>query len=130
MEILHLTTDDFEKTIGSGTVLVDFWAGWCMPCKMLAPVIEEIAQELKDIKVCKVDVDAEAGLAMEFGVMSIPTVIIFRDGQEIKRFVGVQPKDVYMQLLIPENGDGGAEDMENAQLEIADFENVNLAEEE
>lgn len=130
MEILHLTTDDFEKTISSGTVLVDFWAGWCMPCKMLAPVIEEIALELKDIKVGKVDVDAEADLAMEFGVMSIPTVIIFKDGQEIKRFVGVQPKDVYMQVLAPGDGDGGADDMEDNQLEIADFENVNLAEEE
>lgn len=130
MGILHLTKNDFDNTIGSGTVLVDFWAGWCMPCQMLAPVIEEIAGESEDIKVCKVDVDAESGLAMEYGVMSIPTVILYKNGQEVRRFVGVQPKEVYMQALEPENRDSGDEDKEDAQLEISDFENANLAEEE
>ncbi|SHH75601.1 thioredoxin [Sporobacter termitidis DSM 10068] len=103
MEILHLTKNDFNDVIASGTVLVDFWAGWCMPCKMLAPVIEELAEELKDsVKTGKVDVDAEGELAAEYGVMSIPTVIVFRNGQEAKRFVGVQPKEVYTNFLAPE----------------------------
>jgi thioredoxin 1 len=99
MDILHLTKNEFDNTINSGTVLVDFWAGWCMPCKMLAPVIEQIAAERDDIQVAKVDVDAENELAMSFGIMSIPTVIIFKNGQEAKRFVGVQPKEVYLDAL-------------------------------
>jgi thioredoxin 1 len=100
MEILHLSSKDFRDTIGSGTVLVDFWAGWCMPCKMLAPVIEELAAEAADgVKVGKVDVDAEGDIAMEYGIMSIPTVILFRDGREERRIVGVQPKEVYTDAL-------------------------------
>ncbi len=107
METLNLTKNDFGSTISSGTVLVDFWAGWCMPCKMLAPVIEEIAEEFKDsIKTAKVDIDAEGELAVKYGVMSIPTVIVFKDGQELKRFVGVQPKEVYMEVLVPNNAEG------------------------
>lgn len=110
MGILHLTKKDFDNTINSGTVLVDFWAGWCMPCKMLAPVIDEIAEELKDsVKVAKVDVDAEGELALEYSVMSIPTVILFRNGREDKRFVGVQPKEAYMQALAPEIAAGKTE---------------------
>lgn len=121
MEILHLTKNDFDSTISSGTVLVDFWAGWCMPCKMLAPIIEEIAEELKDsVKTAKVDVDAEGVLAIEYGVMSIPTVILFKDGQEFKRLVGVQPKEVYMEALVSEN----------AESDITDLEDVNLSVEE
>lgn len=99
MDILHLTKDEFDNTINAGTVLVDFWAGWCMPCKMLAPVLEQIAAEREDIQVAKVDVDAENELAMSFGIMSIPTVIVFKNGQEAKRFVGVQPKEVYLDVL-------------------------------
>lgn len=100
MEILHLTKNDFDKTISTGTVLVDFWASWCMPCKMLAPVIEEIAEERKDsVKTAKVDIDAEGQLASDYSVMSIPTVIIFKNGQEQKRLVGVQPKSVYLEAL-------------------------------
>lgn len=103
MAILHLTKNDFSNTISSGTTLVDFWAGWCMPCKMLAPVIGEISKEFAErVKTAKVDVDAEGELAMEYGVMSIPTVILFRNGREEKRFVGVQPKEVYLQALEPE----------------------------
>ena len=119
MEILHLSSKDFKDTIAAGSVLVDFWAGWCMPCKMLAPVIEEIAGEIGDsIKVGKVDVDAEGDLAMEFGIMSIPTVILFKDGKEAKRFVGVQPKEVYMQALAPAAAEGV--DPETANLSEAE----------
>lgn len=114
MEIQHLTKNDFSDTISAGTVLVDFWAGWCMPCKMLAPVIEEMAEVLGDsVKVAKVDVDAEGQLALEYGVMSIPTVILFKDGQETKRFVGVQPKEVYLEVLTPSDDGLHVEDLED-----------------
>ncbi len=106
-----MTKSDFDSAISAGTVLVDFWASWCMPCKMLAPVIEEIAEELGgSIKTAKVDVDAEGELALEYSVMSIPTVILFKDGQEFKRFVGVQPKEAYMEVLAPENAEADSED--------------------
>jgi thioredoxin 1 len=119
MGILHLTRNDFNDTISAGTVLVDFWAGWCMPCKMLAPVIEEIAEELTDsIKTAKVDVDAEGELALEYGVMSIPTVIVFRNGREEKRLVGVQPKEAYLQALAPENAGAGQTELQDVNLGV------------
>ena len=118
MEILHLTKNDFNGAISSGTVLVDFWAGWCMPCKMLAPIIEEIAEELGDsLKTAKVDVDAEGELAMEYSIMSIPTVIIFIDGKEVKRFVGVQPKEAFMTVLSPEKDEIDAEELNTGEEE-------------
>ena len=100
MSALNLTSGNFDEAIGSGRVLVDFWAGWCMPCRMVAPIIEELAQEYsQSVKVAKVDVDSESGLAARYGVMSIPTVILFNDGKEAKRFVGVQTKDKYKKAL-------------------------------
>ena len=100
MSVLHLTAEDFDKTIGSGKVLVDFWAGWCMPCKMLAPVIDELAADKEgSLTVAKVDIDSNSELAARYGVMSIPTVILFNDGAEAKRFVGVQPKEAYLSAI-------------------------------
>lgn len=100
MSILHLTTADFKESIANGRVLVDFWAGWCGPCKMLAPVIDELAAEKGDkVKVAKVDVDAEGALAAEYGVMGIPTVILFEDGKEKERFVGVRAKEDYVAAI-------------------------------
>ena len=100
MSVLHLTAEDFDKTIGSGKVLVDFWAGWCMPCKMVAPVIEELAVENEgSLTVAKVDIDSNNDIAARFGIMSIPTVILFNDGLEVKRFIGVQPKATYSAAL-------------------------------
>ncbi|MDR0491466.1 MAG: thioredoxin [Oscillospiraceae bacterium] len=100
MSVLHLTADNFDNTVGSGKTLVDFWAGWCGPCKMIAPAIEELATEYDGkITVAKVDVDGEEALAARFGVMSIPTVILFNDGAEVKRFVGVQPKETYAAAI-------------------------------
>ncbi|MDH7479349.1 MAG: thioredoxin [Syntrophomonadaceae bacterium] len=81
-------------------VLVDFWAGWCGPCKMIGPVIEEIAAEYKDrIKVVKVDVDREQRVAGELGVRSIPTLVMFRDGREVRRIVGYTPKAELKKII-------------------------------
>ena len=100
MSVLHLTAVDFDKTIGSGKVLVDFWAGWCMPCKMIAPVIEELAAENEgSLTVAKVDVDSNNDIAERFGIMTIPTVILFNDGLEMERIVGVQPKATYTAAI-------------------------------
>ena len=100
MSILHLNAENFDETISSGKVLVDFWAGWCGPCRMLAPIIEELEAEVGDrAKIAKVDVEEESALAARFRVMSIPTVILFENGAEAKRFVGVSPKAAYLAEL-------------------------------
>ena len=93
---LDLTKQNFDKETETGTVLVDFWASWCGPCRMLAPVVAQIAQEHPEWKVCKVNVDEQPELAQRFGVMSIPTVVCLRDGKEAARSVGLLPKE---QLL-------------------------------
>ena len=98
--MVHLTKSDFDEKIKSGVAMVDFWAAWCGPCRMAAPVIEELSEEYKDkVVVGKLDVDAEPEIAGKYGVMSIPTVILFRDGQEVGRQVGFSGKSGYMQLL-------------------------------
>jgi len=100
MSMLNLTAENFDATIKSGRVLVDFWAAWCMPCKMVAPIIEELAAEYKGkLTVAKVDIDKESALATRYDIMSIPTVILFNDGQEVKRIIGVQPKETYEDEL-------------------------------
>ncbi len=95
--IKHLTNEDFNSEIKEGMVLVDFYADWCGPCRMLSPVIEEVAKELPDLKVIKVNVDEREDIAKMFGVMSIPTLILFRDGQMDKKQVGFMPKEVLMR---------------------------------
>lgn len=100
MSVLHLTEGAFDQAIAQGTALVDFWATWCGPCKMLAPVIEELGDKYEGTAViAKVDVDAEPGLAGRYGVMSIPTVILFKDGVEIDRKVGFMPVSAYTEIL-------------------------------
>lgn len=96
MEPIKLNSENFESEVlnSKKPVLVDFYADWCGPCKMMAPVVEEIAEELQDkVKVGKINVDDNQDLAMEYNVMSIPTLIIFKDGKEDKRFVGVTDKE-------------------------------------
>jgi thioredoxin 1 len=100
MPVVHLTKSDFDDKIKTGIAFVDFWAEWCGPCKMAAPVIDELSEEYKDrVLIAKVDVDNEPDLAGRFGVMSIPTVILFKDGAEIGRQVGFAGKAGYVQLL-------------------------------
>jgi len=96
MGLQNLNAENFDAVLAGGKALVDFWAGWCMPCKMLAPVIEELAAKYSgSVTVAKVNVEEESALAARYRVMSIPTVILFQDGKEAKRFVGVQPIGTY-----------------------------------
>lgn len=100
MAVTHLTKENFDVVTGKGTVLVDFWASWCGPCRMLAPVIEDLGVKYEGkAEICKVDVDAQPELAQRFGIMSIPTVIVFKNGVETGKLVGVSPASAYEQLL-------------------------------
>ena len=101
MAVINLTRDNFEAEVTEfkGTVLVDFWASWCMPCKVLSPVVDEVAEEVTSAKVAKVNVDEQQSLAARFNVMSIPTLIVFKDGKEVRRSVGVMPKEAVKELV-------------------------------
>ena len=92
MSVLKLKNKDFDTAIQSGIVLVDFYADWCGPCKMMSPIVDEIADERTDVTVAKVNVDESSELASRFGVVSIPTLIIFKDGKEAGRIIGFKPK--------------------------------------
>ena len=95
------TTANFEEEVlkSDVPVLVDFWASWCAPCRMLGPVIDEISEEANGFKVGKINVDDEPTLAAKFNVMSIPTVMVFKNGQVVSTSVGVQPKEALLNLL-------------------------------
>ena len=97
----HLTAQNFKETIENSDkpVLVDFWASWCGPCQMLAPIIEELDEELTDVLVAKVDIDKEQSLAMDYKVASIPTLLLFKDGAVAERMIGFHDKDEITELL-------------------------------
>jgi len=98
--IIHLTDKNFANITRNGVTIVDFWAEWCTPCKMLVPVMNEIADELKgEVKVGKLNVETSRQVAAKYNIKNIPTVIIFKNGKEVKRLVGVKPKNAYLKEL-------------------------------
>ena len=94
MAIIEVNKDNFEEEVlkSDKKVLVDFWADWCGPCKMLSPVIDKLAEELEDVKVCKVNVDTEPTISIEYNIMSIPTLLVFENCVEVNRSVGLVSK--------------------------------------
>lgn len=98
--IITLTSENFTKETASGVVLVDFWAEWCMPCKAMSPVINELADQLKGkIKVGKVDIDSEQALANQFNIQAIPTILILKDGEIVETQTGIASKQALVSLL-------------------------------
>jgi len=101
MAIVNVTDQSFKTEVeGQGTVLVDFWAPWCGPCRMIAPVLEELDKEIGDrLKIAKVNVDDNPESASRFGVMSIPTLILFKNGEPVDKIIGFQPKEALKSVV-------------------------------
>ncbi len=99
-KVISLDTDGFDSAIENGVVLVDFWATWCPPCRIQAPILEELAAEISHVAtITKLDVDQNRPIASRFGIRSIPTLILFKDGKEVERYVGVQQKETLRAII-------------------------------
>ena len=101
MSVVHITKDNFQSVVleSDKKVLLDFWATWCGPCKMIAPIVEQIAEERSDIVVGKIDVDSQMELAVQFGIVSIPTLVVMEKDQIVAKSVGYQPREEILKLL-------------------------------
>ena len=101
MSIINLTSENYEQEVlkSDKKVLIDFWAVWCGPCRMIAPALEEIAEERSDIKVCKVNVDEQPELARQFQVLSIPMLVVMKDGESAQKTIGAQPRASIEKLV-------------------------------
>ena len=104
MAVMHITKSNFETEVmqSDKPVLVDFWAAWCGPCQMLLPVMDEVAEEAGDVKVCKVNVDEEPELAAQYKVITIPTLVLIKNGTVLKTTVGVRPKTEILKMPVLE----------------------------
>ncbi len=101
MSAINITKNNFQEEVMNANqpVLLDFWAPWCGPCRMVVPLVEEIAEERKDIKVGKVNVDEQLELAAQFGIMSIPTLVVIKDGKIVNKATGARPKSQILAML-------------------------------
>ena len=101
MSAIHINNQNFKNEVlrSDKPILLDFWASWCGPCRMVLPIVEEIAEERQDIKVGKINVDEQPELASQFGVMSIPTLVVIKDGKIVNRAMGARPKGAILAML-------------------------------
>lgn len=101
MALVHITKDNFNKEVmeSEKVVLLDFWATWCGPCQMIAPILNEVAEECPDITVGKIDVDEEQELAMSFGITSIPTLIVIKNGKAVDKAIGMRAKNQIIEMI-------------------------------
>ena len=101
MKVLHINKDNFHKEVlnSEKPVLLDFFASWCGPCRMVGPILDEIAKEREDIKVCKVDIDEQPELASRYRIMSVPTLMVLKDGQVMEQSIGARPKHQILAMV-------------------------------
>jgi thioredoxin 1 len=100
-KIVNITKDSFEQEVikSDKPVMIDFWASWCGPCRMVAPIMEDLAEENNKVKICKVNVDEQGELAAQFRIMSIPTIMVFKNGENVEKVIGARSKEEFQELI-------------------------------